>query len=231
MARMACGDASREVLSRYLLLRNFNRTASSCRFVDLLGLMAAITLILAHLGGRNNLHSQHQDEASYRIDTLLLHQAPKDRAMMEQALKTMQDLSYSSQDNLCAQGAEALQRLLAIEASTNPTTPTANSCVKVDANSDSDTLSVFFVSGSAEDKQFFIPYFGVMQIVRPKTNECTGRKDARLASNDDGTQLGHSQAVQTADQYEFLPIDSYDEQWMSQSVDMNFLDAFLEGPT
>ena len=46
---MTCVSASREILSRYLALRSFNDITHSCRIIDFIALMAAITLLLAHL--------------------------------------------------------------------------------------------------------------------------------------------------------------------------------------
>lgn len=77
--------------------------------------MAAITLVLAHLGRssrRPDPQPQTQDEISSQVGSLLSHQAPSDRAMMEQALETVRRVSHSSGDALCAQSADVLHRLL-----------------------------------------------------------------------------------------------------------------------
>ncbi|KAL2833057.1 hypothetical protein BDW59DRAFT_169282 [Aspergillus cavernicola] len=81
-SRITCVNASREILSRFLTLRSFNnRVAYSCRTVDFLALMAAMTLLLAHLDS----HSQHAE-----TENLLAHQYVSDRAMIEQAHENMQ---------------------------------------------------------------------------------------------------------------------------------------------
>lgn len=72
-SRMTCANVSREIISRYITLRGFNQVAYSwsCRIVDFLALMAAVTLLLAHLVSRDS-----QD--------VLAHQYLTDRAAIEQ---------------------------------------------------------------------------------------------------------------------------------------------------
>ncbi|KAK8077828.1 hypothetical protein PG996_003998 [Apiospora saccharicola] len=48
-SRSTCVNAPRELLTRFTALRSLKETAYSCRTVDFLALMAAITLLLAHL--------------------------------------------------------------------------------------------------------------------------------------------------------------------------------------
>lgn len=104
-----CVNASREVLSRFIEYRTFNQVASCSRAVDFFALLAALTLVLAHL------ESHRRQRLGGSVD-FLAHQHPGDRAMMEQALDTMQVLARVNQDNLCFKNLELLRRLLAIEA-------------------------------------------------------------------------------------------------------------------
>lgn len=101
-SRITCVNASREVLSRFITLRRFNRIAYSCRTIDFLALMAAMTLLLAHLDS----HSE--------AENLLAHQYLSDRAMIEQAQENMQEVNSLNSDAMSAQSAELLRRLLAI---------------------------------------------------------------------------------------------------------------------
>ncbi|KAF2496439.1 hypothetical protein BU16DRAFT_609429 [Lophium mytilinum] len=107
-SRITCVNASREVLSRFITLRSFNRIAFSCRIIDFLALMAAMTLLLAHLD------SHRAPEA----ENLLAHQYLSDRAMIEQAQENMKELNRVNADALSAQSADLLRRLLAIEVET-----------------------------------------------------------------------------------------------------------------
>ena len=229
MARLACANSSREVLSRFILLRDFNRAASSCRFVDFLGLMAAITLVLAHIGGSRRPHSQNQDEISSQVDSLLSHEAPGDRAMMEQALETMRRVSNSSGDTLCAQSADVLHRLLDIEARNNLDTAEGRAYVSVHAQSDNPPAAATSTSAPEEGERIFIPYFGGLRIVQPRNKNTVREITATTALNTGaGTESGYSPSYNDADLVNPQLLDLHNTDWMSQSIDIPFLDTFLE---
>ena len=230
MARVACVYSSRDVLSRFILLRD---SASSCRFANFLGLMAAITLILAHLGGSSRRpNPQDQDVISSQVDSLLSHQAPSDHAMMEQALETMRSVSHSSGDALCAQGAHVFHRLLDMEARNNLSTAKGSTYVSVHAQSDNEPATTATPRPAPEEgERIFIPYFGVMQIVRPNDNDIAREMTATTALDTGArTSLGYSHTHDAVDLVDPLLLDLRDEHWMSQSIDMTFLDAFLPTP-
>lgn len=102
---ITCVNASREMLSRFIALRSFDGVAYSCRTIDFIALMAAMTLLLAHL-------DSHRSET----ENLLAHQYHSDRAMIEQVKNSMEELNRASSDALSAQIADWLARLLAIDA-------------------------------------------------------------------------------------------------------------------
>jgi hypothetical protein len=108
-SNVACVNASREVLTRFLTFRTFNRVASACRFSDFLSLMAAMTLLLAHL-------ESHRNQIPFSI-RILAHQRLGDRAMMEQVLENMDIISKLNDDDvLMDKSASLLRQLLDIEA-------------------------------------------------------------------------------------------------------------------
>jgi hypothetical protein len=232
MARIACVHSSREVLSRFILLRDFNPTVFSCRFTSFLGLVAAITLGLAHLGGSSRCpHPQNEDIISSQVDILLSHQAPSDRAMMEQALEAMRSLSHSSGDSLCVQSAHVLHRLLDILGKNNHHMAEDSAYVSVQAQSnDQPATTAASTYAPEEGERLFIPYFGVMRIVRPNVNNAARTMTATTALVPGaGIEPGYSQTHDAVDLADPLLLDLCDEHWMSQSIDMTFLDAFLEG--
>jgi hypothetical protein len=104
---ITCANASREMLSRFIALRGFDGAAYSCRTIDFIALMAAMTLLLAHLDGH---HPETQN--------LLAHQYHSDRAMIEQIKDYMEEFDRAKSDPLSSQIAGWLARLLAIEAET-----------------------------------------------------------------------------------------------------------------
>lgn len=104
---ITCVNASREILSRFIALRSFEGVAYSCRTIDFIALMAAMTLLLAHL-------DSHHTET----ENLLAHQYHSDRATIEQVQDSMEELNRVSSDALSAQIAAWLARLLAIDTET-----------------------------------------------------------------------------------------------------------------
>ena len=149
---IACMNASREALSRYIALRSFNCIAWTCRTVDFLALMAAMTVLLAHL-------DSHLSETG----NLLAHQYHSDRAMIEKVQENMKEVNRLNSDTLSARSADLLGRLMAIELDT--TNGDLHSARRVSVQgvgvettaSDSDDDTVVSVH---------IPYFGIIKIAR-----------------------------------------------------------------
>ena len=104
-SRITCVNASREVISRFITLRSSNRIALDCRTIDFFALMAAMTLLIAHLEGHR-----------LGVGNLLAHQYLSDRAMTEQVQDCMEELHRLNADALSAQSANLLRRLLIMEA-------------------------------------------------------------------------------------------------------------------
>ncbi|KAJ5424968.1 hypothetical protein N7465_000038 [Penicillium sp. CMV-2018d] len=87
-SRITSVNSCREILSRFIMLRRWSRVAFSCRTIDFTALMAAMTLLLAHLDS---------------------HRSPM-------AQDNMEELNRLNPDTLNARSAQLLARLLAIEA-------------------------------------------------------------------------------------------------------------------
>ena len=165
---IACVNASREVLSRFITLRSFNGIAYSCRTVDFLALMAAMTLLLAHL-------DSHLSET----ENLLAHQYHSDRAMIEKVQENMKEVNRLNSDALSAQSADLLGRLLTIEVETADGYSRCASMVSVqDAGSgtallDQDDDAVVSVH---------IPYFGIIKIAREGISKEVPKPQATTAT-------------------------------------------------
>ncbi|KAJ5679985.1 Polyketide synthase KR [Penicillium majusculum] len=120
-------------------------TRRFCRTIDFLALMAAMTLLLAHLDS----HS--------KAENLLAHQYLSDRAMIEQAQENMQEVNSLNSDAMSAQSAELLRRILAIGSGPLDGSQKisvqelATKTVSMDQNDD-DVVTVN------------IPYFGIVKI-------------------------------------------------------------------
>lgn len=155
-SRLTCANASREVLSRFITLRSFNGIAYSCRTVDFLALMAALTLLLAHLDSR-----RHPTDAG----DLLAHQYHSDRAMIEKVQENMEEVNRLNSDALSAESADLLRRLLTIDGDT-----TGSTLRKVDVVQEPISTMVSQVENSPI-VSVHIPYFGTIQVSREGINK------------------------------------------------------------
>lgn len=148
-SRITCVNASREVLSRYITLRSFNRIAYSCRTVDFLALMAAMALLLAHM-------NSHRDG----VENMLANQYLGDRGMIEQVQENMNEINRLNSDALSAQSAELLRALLAIEMETG------DERVSVREPGSEEMVHQDGMSLEEGVVRVHIPYFGIIRIAR-----------------------------------------------------------------
>ncbi|KAL4757734.1 fungal specific transcription factor domain-containing protein [Aspergillus foveolatus] len=122
----------------------------SCRTIDFIALMAAMTLLLAHL----NRYRYPQ------IDDFLAAQALGDRAMIEQAQEHIEVLDRLNADPLSARSARLLRRLLAIEArAADGEDLHSAQAVRVQSPGSEPQPE----ATHSDDKHVYIPYFGVIQ--------------------------------------------------------------------
>ncbi|KAL4796961.1 hypothetical protein BDV19DRAFT_360158 [Aspergillus venezuelensis] len=177
-SRITCVNASREVLSRYNSLRSFNHIAYSCRTVDFIAVMAAMTLLLAHMDG-------YQDGA----DNLLANQYLSDRGIIEQVQEHMNEMNRLNSDELSAQSADLLKALLAIDMEKGPRRVSVRDA-GVGRTSWQGGLIQEEPEGEEEKEEgvvrVHVPYFGIIRIVRDAP---TKRQPATTTTNDSDSQL------------------------------------------
>jgi hypothetical protein len=149
-SKFACVNSSREILSRFAVLRRSNQVAYNCRTVDYLAVMAAVTLLLAHLDSYR--HPSQVD--------IMTHLFLGDRAMIEQAQENLQEVSRLNEDSLSRQSAELLRRLLAIEAEAADgyDAPAHDVVVQQIVHS-----APLVEKGEEDASQMHIPYFGLIK--------------------------------------------------------------------
>ena len=177
-SRITCVNASREVLSRFIAVRSYDHIAYSCRTLDFVTLMAAMTLLLAHLT------SQHADAENF-----LAHQYHSDRAMIEQVQESMTEISRLNADALSAQSAELLRRLLSLDGETVDGSPCGAGGGRVSVQlAGSETSQP--VQDDNAGVSVHIPYFGVIKIARRDMS-----KDAHGPQPDDATTNSQAQDV------------------------------------
>ncbi|KAL3485497.1 hypothetical protein BJX62DRAFT_247501 [Aspergillus germanicus] len=105
-SQTTCVNASREVLTRYISFRAFDRIAFSGRIADSFALTAALLLLVGHI-------RQHSLSSDFNP---LLHQRQGDRAMVKEAIARLQEVSWVTEDKITAMSADIVSRLLDIEA-------------------------------------------------------------------------------------------------------------------
>lgn len=146
-SRVTSVNASREILTRFVAFRNFNRITCCCRPAEFFALMAALTLLLAHL-------DSHCHRAPHNF---LAHQRLGDRAILTQVLENMELLAKLNGDLLTEKSALLLRRLLFVEEDASQ--GLGDSCAKLDS-----------ADGKQEDESIAlnlsIPFFGMIRIAR-----------------------------------------------------------------
>ncbi|KFA56654.1 hypothetical protein S40293_06253 [Stachybotrys chartarum IBT 40293] len=168
-SKLSCVNASREVLNRFIMLRSFNHAVFCCRAIDFFALLAAMTILLAHL-------DNHGPGLPCRsaADRLLAHQRDVDRATMEQVLDNMERVGRLGNDALSEKSASLLRRLFDIEAE-------AAQGRRFDTRMDKILSPATEIAGPSqrlgEDDRVLsipIPYLGLVNITVPKEEPTTG---------------------------------------------------------
>ncbi|KAL9082535.1 MAG: hypothetical protein Q9165_008866 [Trypethelium subeluteriae] len=148
-SKLTSVNAARELLTRFIMFRSFNRVAFCCRSVDFFALTAAMTLIIAHLDGHRRQRQRQQGSGIAAVN-VLAHQRNSDRAMMEQVLENMEAVMRLNTDVLSERSSNLLKRLLVLEADAAATTT-------IDSHPHSTTDDAHFL-------RIDIPYFGNIRI-------------------------------------------------------------------
>lgn len=240
-SRMTCITAAREILSRFIMFHSFNRIAFSCRTVDYFGLMAAMTLLIAHLDGHRHLPQSTSEKQPYNQvpmpNNVLVHQRPSDRALIEQAQESIEEVSRLDGDAMSIQASSLLQRLMTIE---------AEAASEVTHESDIQTPQS---SGTNSTIRVSIPSFGVIEIGRGGviSNDSSNFPVGEIAvENKERSRLSHDTSSQTprtgginvdtlqplsgpTEQGNEEPMFSVGEDWALQNIDIAFFDTLMRG--
>jgi hypothetical protein len=108
-ARIACVNASRELLTRVILFRDFTRHMVSvyCRMADLIALMAGMSILLAHI-----------DSHRLEIEDWRAHQRLGDRALVEELIGVLERMGKQTNDKFSRKSADQLRWMLETESDT-----------------------------------------------------------------------------------------------------------------
>ncbi|KFX94359.1 hypothetical protein O988_06344 [Pseudogymnoascus sp. VKM F-3808] len=181
-AKITCVNSSREILTRFVAFRAFNRISASCLLADFLALVAGMTLILAHLYG----HRQKE------TDNLLAHQRLGDRATIEQALESIV-MSNLNEDMLATRCGRLLRQLLHIEADAAQGNNYSAQKVLTSESGHEDERNVLFIT---------LPYFGTIRFTRNGTGSTETAKASSYHTQElrEHVTLGGIGSVQVSNQ-------------------------------
>jgi hypothetical protein len=105
-------NASREILSRFIVFRTSNPAHFYCRGTDFLAFVATTVMCLAHIDSRSKTSSTMGSPISF-----LAHSRPADRGMMERTSEIIESMANSSgTDPIATKLTRILRHLLVIEA-------------------------------------------------------------------------------------------------------------------
>ncbi|KAH0848458.1 hypothetical protein FOPE_02519 [Fonsecaea pedrosoi] len=170
-SRIACVNASREVLTRQIAMRSYSSVSSCCRMGDFMALIAGMTLILAHF-------ASHSDNGTHN---LLAHQRAGDRATVERALECMKSMSEIFEDMLAAKCVALLKHLLAVEASCYARGKIHSHQRPSENDGDHDKSNVLVIQ---------IPYVGAVRIAREGITSLAPSKGSHPRMFHDGVTIG-----------------------------------------
>ncbi|KAL2811268.1 hypothetical protein BJX63DRAFT_399555 [Aspergillus granulosus] len=151
-SQATCANASREILSRYIAFRDFNRVAFSCRMADFFTLIAALLLLVGHI-------RQHSLSSDFNF---LAHQRQGDRAIVQKTISYVQELSWVNEDKVTAMGADILSRLLDIEAEAAKGRIYSTQSIQ---GEEAEREAEMNPAAGASVLRFCVPYFGKIRIV------------------------------------------------------------------
>ncbi|KAF4985239.1 hypothetical protein FDECE_16709 [Fusarium decemcellulare] len=180
-SKMTCVNASRETMTRFIAHRNFNPMSSCSRPVDFFALLAAMSLLLAHLDAHHNPG----------VSNILAHQRSGDRAMLDQAVERMDAISSVNNDAITGKSAMLIRKLLDIEADASEGISYITSLGEGVAQEG---------GKEGEGLRLPIPYLGVIRITRegPISRVPSGSNQTSLVDllrvDDDTLQTQHQES-------------------------------------
>ena len=169
-SKIACVNASREILTREIELRIFNPISACCRMSDFLALIAGMALMLGHITSRCGKEWDH----------LLAHQRLGDRASVEQALDCIDPMSDLHGDVLAVRCAALLRDLLAIE----------EDAARQHSLRVSQSHDVYSQRDQRDILVMRVPYLGSIQISREGVTALPAANIAQTKSSSDGVTIG-----------------------------------------
>ena len=145
-------SASREVLSRFLIIRDFHRV-SSYRGLDDKAFTASIILLLVHLDGHR-----------FGRANVLEHQRPQDLGIVKDVIHSLEETSCFNRDAQGRSNADQLKMFLDIEADAAHGAKYTTIFLEENPSGQQGCEIIKEVDGL----KLFMPYFGTLQIARQR---------------------------------------------------------------
>ncbi|CRG91333.1 hypothetical protein PISL3812_08381 [Talaromyces islandicus] len=154
-SRIIAMNASREILSRYVVFRTSNPAHFYCRGTDFLAFIATTVICLAHIDS----HRQNLRRPAGPIFNFLAHSRPGDRGIMEHTLEIIDSMARSGTDAIASKLGYIIHHLLTIEANA------ANGTIYMTSSSNADGEEPEChakLSDGGRTMHIYIPYFGTI---------------------------------------------------------------------
>lgn len=185
-SRITAVNASRELLSRYVVFRTVNPAHFYCRGCDFLAFVATTIMCLAHISFRSHIGGS----GSGSVYNFLMHSRPTDRGMMERTSEIIESMAReSSSDAIAPKLTNIIRHLLDVEANA------ANGAIYCTSSSSGEGEGGE-IAGSLTDKALHvhIPYFGTINFEHGSVSRSVQQCDLALAEQVQGGSGLHYQA-------------------------------------
>lgn len=235
-SKIACIQASREVLTRFIILLNSNNLSFFCQRIDYFVLMASMTLLLVYLCNHRNL--QDPTKASSAIPHLLTpHQRLSDRSTMKQILRLIERASAKGFEESQRKGINLLRCLLSIEADA----ASGQNYLITTGPSHYQQGSDYFDTHSSDTEDSVcinIPYLGMIKITRQipvvpevidplQPNTVHGENIYRSSATNQGSEQIPYNSMALQELGDDLAAGNDDFPLSFQDIDLDFFDSLV----
>ncbi|KAF7531720.1 hypothetical protein G7054_g8617 [Neopestalotiopsis clavispora] len=235
---MTCVHASREILNRFILYRNFNSASQCFRPVDFLAITAVLTLLLAH---SDIYYSSLLPEGEGKRTDYLAHQRLGDRVLLDQAMKQLETVSECNLDTTSIGRLEELRSLIRLKMEATRDNNFIRIAAKPQERGSEQPQCT--ASTNAGEVQFPAPYFGTIRISQGGTISKTFSQADTVAGSSYGFDSSEAVAPTSSgvmshpaswnwdfgSQPSNIPAAAGSDKWAFQGVDAVFFDTLMMG--
>jgi hypothetical protein len=181
-SKITAVNASRDILFRFLALRDDATMTYYCRGVDLIAFFASAALCLAHIAGSQGYETPFESMNGNKAFSYLIHQRVSDRGLVERTLEHMERTARSSDDPIASRLVELLHPLLMMESASRTGAIITADFTPDGCSEDSECSGKVSDGGNA--LHIFIPHCGKVGVTRTMFDDDSLAFDSRF--NTDG---------------------------------------------